>query len=444
MKKANLILGIMLIILLALSTSLMAADQVVTNNTDTGAGSLRQAIIDVGNGETITFDLSSGSTTITINSELYISGKSMTIDGSNTAGSGTRATIQVPTPGTSTWRVFNIEAGGYIVNLKNMNIKGGDISTQVSKYGGGIRMSGGTCNLDAITISNSKACCGGAIYNNSSLSITNSTFHNNTSTSKGGAIYNSDPAEITNCTIFDNVGGSYAGAIYSKDFLTITNCTIVSNSAADRGGIYMAAKSASYGIVYLKNTILANNSGGTTNKDYHQHRLGTTVSNGYNIVEFSNFAFNATGDITGDQANLNISSTLADNNTLNGTKTLALLADSVAINAGASGTNGAVTVPTTDQRGLCRSGTTDIGSYEYGGIQCPPIITTTAASSITATTAQSGGNVTSDGGSAVTARGVCWSTSANPTTADSHTTDGTGTGVFTSSMTGLLATPPIM
>ena len=64
-------------------------------------------------------------------------------------------------------------------------------------------------------------------------------------------------------------------------------------------------------------------------------------------------------------------------------------------------------------------------------------VTTTAASPITMNGATSGGNVTADGGSSVTARGVCWSTSANPTLADNHTTDGTGTGLFTSSITGL-------
>jgi hypothetical protein len=66
-----------------------------------------------------------------------------------------------------------------------------------------------------------------------------------------------------------------------------------------------------------------------------------------------------------------------------------------------------------------------------------PTVTTTAVTSITATTASGGGNVISDGGAAVTARGVCWSTSPNPTIADSYTTNGTGTGVFTSSITGL-------
>jgi hypothetical protein len=65
-------------------------------------------------------------------------------------------------------------------------------------------------------------------------------------------------------------------------------------------------------------------------------------------------------------------------------------------------------------------------------------VSTTAISAITAGTATSGGNVTSDGGAAVTAKGVCWGTSTNPTIAlGTLTTDGTGTGSFTSSITGL-------
>ena len=60
-------------------------------------------------------------------------------------------------------------------------------------------------------------------------------------------------------------------------------------------------------------------------------------------------------------------------------------------------------------------------------------------SDVTATTASCGGYVADDGGATVTARGVCWSTSQNPTVSDSHTTDGTGTGSFTSNITGLNA-----
>ena len=66
-----------------------------------------------------------------------------------------------------------------------------------------------------------------------------------------------------------------------------------------------------------------------------------------------------------------------------------------------------------------------------------PTLTTIAASSITENSAQSGGNITNDGGAPVTARGVCWSTSSTPTTADSYTNDGSGSGSFTSNITGL-------
>jgi hypothetical protein len=67
-----------------------------------------------------------------------------------------------------------------------------------------------------------------------------------------------------------------------------------------------------------------------------------------------------------------------------------------------------------------------------------PTVTTSTTSSITGTTATSGGNVTSDGGATVTARGVCWSTTQNPTISlSTKTSDGTGSGTFTSSITGL-------
>jgi plastocyanin len=64
-------------------------------------------------------------------------------------------------------------------------------------------------------------------------------------------------------------------------------------------------------------------------------------------------------------------------------------------------------------------------------------LTTTSVTSITSTTAVSGGNITSEGIAAVTARGVCWSTTANPTTTDSKTVDGDGIGQFVSNLTGL-------
>jgi hypothetical protein len=66
-----------------------------------------------------------------------------------------------------------------------------------------------------------------------------------------------------------------------------------------------------------------------------------------------------------------------------------------------------------------------------------PTVTTNSISSITTKSAVSGGNVTNEGGSSVTVRGICWSKSSNPTTSNSTAVDGTGTGTFSSSMTGL-------
>ncbi|WP_276372865.1 IPT/TIG domain-containing protein [Chryseolinea sp. H1M3-3] len=66
-----------------------------------------------------------------------------------------------------------------------------------------------------------------------------------------------------------------------------------------------------------------------------------------------------------------------------------------------------------------------------------PVLTTSAVTDIVLTTATCGGNITSEGGSAVTARGICWSTAPLPTIANSKTTNGSGLGAFTSSITGL-------
>ncbi|MEI6124036.1 MAG: hypothetical protein WCQ95_10470 [Bacteroidota bacterium] len=73
----------------------------------------------------------------------------------------------------------------------------------------------------------------------------------------------------------------------------------------------------------------------------------------------------------------------------------------------------------------------------WGGATFSTIITT-AATAITGTTATSGGTISSDGGSPVLTRGICWNTSTGPTIANSKTTDGAGIGTFTSNLTGLV------
>jgi hypothetical protein len=62
-----------------------------------------------------------------------------------------------------------------------------------------------------------------------------------------------------------------------------------------------------------------------------------------------------------------------------------------------------------------------------------PVVTTTAASAVSATSVTSGGNVVSDGGTDITARGICWGYKINPSLADTlnrFSSNGTGTGQF--------------
>ena len=66
-----------------------------------------------------------------------------------------------------------------------------------------------------------------------------------------------------------------------------------------------------------------------------------------------------------------------------------------------------------------------------------PIVTTTAISAVTSTSANSGGSLTYDGGGTVSAWGVCWSTSANPTLANSFLQNTVSSGSFSSALSGL-------
>jgi uncharacterized protein (TIGR02145 family) len=124
--------------------------------------------------------------------------------------------------------------------------------------------------------------------------------------------------------------------------------------------------------------------------------------------------------------------TIADNKTKDGksmgtfSSTLTGLTPSTTYYVRAYATNSAGTGYGTEQ-----SFTTNSASL--------PLLTTLAVTSVTQNTASSGGNITSDGGASVTARGVCYGTSPNPTIAGGTTSDGTGAGSFTSSLTELIA-----
>ena len=79
-----------------------------------------------------------------------------------------------------------------------------------------------------------------------------------------------------------------------------------------------------------------------------------------------------------------------------------------------------------------------IAIIQYCTKPTAPTVTTASVSDITTISAVSGGNVTNNGGEDVTERGVCWSTTQNPTTTLSKTSNGKGNGPFSSSLTQLI------
>lgn len=183
---------------------------------------------------------------------------------------------------------------------------------------------------------------------------------------------------------------------------------------------------------------------------YHNTR-GMTFNEGHpvirNVIAYANTGYDVLDDKTGwihdhnswngtvtitDADFVSLDTSLLDNSRVNGylpTITFGRLAGtSDAIDAGVN-----VGYPYSNSA-------PDMGAFEYGEIDYDlATVSTTVISSIATTTAVSGGNVTSDGGTTVTARGVCWNTSINPTISNSHTSNGSGTGSYTSSITGLSA-----
>lgn len=226
MKK---ILIFVLFFLLA-STCAYSATITVTDNGDSGAGTLRQAISDAADGDTIDFNLSGGNEAIVFLSTISLSSsKSITIDGANTAGSGTQVTLQVATPGTTTIRLFELNPYGTdkTITLQNLTLRGGDVSGLADTrgailHGDWVR---GVLNIENCIMREGKADWGGGalfFYQTASAGITFTV-------------------NITNCTFEANYTNDTGGAIYSRDMditINITGSQFLGNYTTDTSGAY--------------------------------------------------------------------------------------------------------------------------------------------------------------------------------------------------------------
>jgi predicted outer membrane repeat protein len=235
--------------------SVRAATVVVTNTNDSGPGSLRQAVMDAGSGDTILFHASLAGDTITLATSLVID-ENLTVDGSSLTphiqitGGGS-----VCDPGGSVCAI-NIEAGTvvdlYAIDVVNatgsgifnhgtLSVFNSVISGNSSYYGGGICNFGNDVEIYSSTLTGNSAEFGGGIFG-SYLTIEESTFSGNTANLDGGAIFTNGPASFVDNTLNENIADRYGGGLYSSGgSVTISRSTFVGNQAEDGGGAYFAA-----------------------------------------------------------------------------------------------------------------------------------------------------------------------------------------------------------
>jgi uncharacterized repeat protein (TIGR01451 family) len=313
-----------------------AATITVTNTNDTGAGSLRQAILDAAPGDIIDFSVSGTITltsgTLTVNKNLVISGPTsggIVIDGNGASG------------------VITIAAGS-TVTLENLTIRNGS-----AMFGGGINNSG-ILTLRYSSVINNVAAGpgGGGIYGapGSTTTVINSTLSGNSSQNFGG--------------------GAFITGASSFQYVTITNnFSDLAYYGRESGGIAVG----NGGSATITGSILSDNYGPSTSNEVNclaagypaTGATGTLTSGGYNLVgDGCGMLIPLATDLVNTASGV---SPLGDNGGV--TPTHALTATSAALDQIPAAS---CTVPN-DQRGTSRPQPTgancDIGAFE---VYVPP------------------------------------------------------------------------
>lgn len=357
---------------------------VVQNANNSGEGSLRQALEDIADAGTITFDPALAGQTIALTSGPLTLSRDITIDGSDAPG--------LAINGNGVHRVFEVGAG-VTANVSNLILTNG----YGYQLGGGV-INNGNLTLDHVTLTGNTMTTdagdfwqgGGAIYNGefATLNLIDSTVDNNHADWSGGGIYSffNTTTNIIRSTISNNVSGDVGGGLRLLGNGTIENSTISGNEAT---GWYGGALFLTDGVVDMNHTTVVNNTSpfgigapaavfvGTFGPGSAFLNVGNSIiadnttegcflapwgagavginSLGNNLFSDST-CFNVAADIVSAATGLDA---LADNG--GATQTHALLAGSPALDAANGGSCLA-----TDQRGVARpqGAACDIGAYE--------------------------------------------------------------------------------
>ena len=364
--------GLLLTVFMLAAVSAHATTYTVTDLTDNASdtGSIRYAVNNAANRDTIDFSGAGASGTITLTNGALLIKQSVTIVGPGANLLTISGNNQCP--------VFLLN-GGLTVSLSGLTIANGNSSIGGSGFGGGIANGSGT----TLTVSNStfsgnsagSSGEGGGIANTGTLTVSNSTFSGNSASSgQGGAIANGSASAtltVSNSTFSGNTAsGGQGGAIYSGGTLTVSNSTFSGNSASSGGGILNYNSGAT---VTITNSVVAGNT------DTASGQAGNDCSG------------------CGTQSSNNLISTSSSSPSPNlgplqynggPTETMMPLPNSPALNAGLSSTLA------TDQRGFPRPTGTGVVS-DLGAVQLGPLTVTTTADSTDSSAVCGGSDVCS-------------------------------------------------
>lgn len=294
-----------------------ATTRTVTNNHDSGAGSLRQVISDSTNGDVITFSLTYPVTItltsgeIPLTSGVAINGpgaNKLTISGNHVSRMFSGAWTSNDWTYISDLTLVNGSSegcGGIINSVGYLMLTNIVLSHNIAQVGGAICDSGYLETVRSTFSDNqSSGGDGGAIRNNGSVVIRNSSFINNSSTGTGGAISNYSGVQayisVENSTFENNTAGGSGGALYIShtyyhgtlipDALFVFNSTFLGNHSSGSGG----AIDCDLGDVQFHNNIVADTRPGACGFDTaaSSNNLATdaSCSTGFKIVTLAQLA----------------------------------------------------------------------------------------------------------------------------------------------------------
>ncbi len=246
-------------------TPTCTTNPVVTNIAASGAGSLRQAVIDACPESTITFDVT-GTIPLSNDGQITID-KNLTIQGPG----ADLLTVWVSRDQPTSSRIFEVNPG-VTATLAGLTVTGGSHTlSDTFQHGAGIKNQGNLTVADATITGNdisfgpnSIMPKGGGIYNAGTLTVTNSTISNNSATGSGGGIYNDSgtvtitKSNITGNRLALNRGGGGGISNYGG-VVTVTDSIVSHNRSGQFGPSGGGLKNDNGGTITLINSTVSSN-----------------------------------------------------------------------------------------------------------------------------------------------------------------------------------------